>query len=141
MREVAGTDLPVGVRLCRDEYPPWGYGLDYGLDMAQPLGATGAVDYFNCDAGSFSSFWMEIPPMAVPEGHFRRLNAALKKVSRIPVVAFGRIKRPELAAEIIAAGEADLIGFGGQLIADPETPNKIKKGRAPQNRHLTPRND
>ena len=31
---------------------------------------------------------------------------------------------------MLRAGEADLIGMARQLIADPETPNKLKAGRA-----------
>jgi 2,4-dienoyl-CoA reductase-like NADH-dependent reductase (Old Yellow Enzyme family) len=141
MKRAAGADFPVGVRLCLHEYTPWGYGLAYGLDMAAHLEATGFVDYFNCDAGSFSSFWMEIPPMAVPVGAFRELNAALKQQSRLPVVAFGRIKGADLAAEIIAKGEADLIGWARQLIADPETPNKLREGRSREVRYCTSCND
>ena len=57
--------------------------------------ATGLVDYFNSDAGSFSSYWMEIPPAAVTAGSFRGLNAALKRQSKLPVVAFGRIAPPQ----------------------------------------------
>ena len=62
IKKAAGDEFPVGVRLCLHEYTPWGYGLDYGLQIAAHLEATGCVDYFNSDAGSFSSFWMEIPP-------------------------------------------------------------------------------
>ena len=141
MKRAAGADFLVGVRICLNEYTPWGYGLDYGLAMARHLEATGCVDYFNCDAGSFSSFWMEIPPMAVPVGSFRDLNAALKEASSLPVVAFGRIKGASLAAEIISAGEADLIGWARQLIADPETPNKIREGRSREIRYCTSCND
>jgi 2,4-dienoyl-CoA reductase-like NADH-dependent reductase (Old Yellow Enzyme family) len=141
IKRAAGADFPVGVRICLHEYTPWGYGLDYGLEMAAHLEATGCVDYFNCDAGSFSSFWMEIPPMAVPVGAFRDLNAALKKQSRLPVVAFGRIKGADLAAEMVSGGEADLIGWARQLIADPETPNKLREGRSREIRYCTSCND
>jgi 2,4-dienoyl-CoA reductase-like NADH-dependent reductase (Old Yellow Enzyme family) len=123
-------EAPIGVRLCLHEYTAFGYELDYGLRMAERLEATGLVDYFNCDAGSFSSFWMEIPPAAVPQGFFRPLNQELKKITDLPVIAFGRIKRPDLAEHMLATGEADLIGMARQLIADPETPRKLLEGRA-----------
>ncbi|MEA2420758.1 MAG: hypothetical protein QOE60_2964 [Thermoleophilaceae bacterium] len=129
MRE-AIADKPLGVRICLHEYTPFGYDLDYGLRLADALESSGLVDYFNCDAGSFSSFWMEIPPAAIPQGHFRPLNQALKRVTDLPVVAFGRLKAPELAEHMVATGEADLIGMARQLIADPETPNKLLTGRA-----------
>ena len=125
-----GTEIPVGVRLCLNEFTPWGYELDYGLKIAQYLEESGLVDYFNCDAGSFSSYWMEIPPFAIPQGSFQNLNIALKKQSKLPVIAFGRLKEPGLAARIIERGEADFIGMARQLIADPNTPNKIRYGKS-----------
>lgn len=130
IRQATASDFVIGVRICLNEYTTFGYGLDYGLQIAEYLERARVVDYFNCDAGSFSSYWMEIPPFAVPEGHFRHLNAALKKVTELPVIAFGRVKRPAMAEAILAAGEADLIGMARQLIADPETPNKVRDGRA-----------
>jgi 2,4-dienoyl-CoA reductase-like NADH-dependent reductase (Old Yellow Enzyme family) len=123
-----GSDVPVGVRICVDEFTPFGYNADYGLRMAKALQDTGNVDYFNSDAGSFSSFWMEIPPAAVEARDFDRINVALKRASRLPVIAFGRLT-PQRGEALIAAGEADLIGMARQLIADPETPNKLASGR------------
>lgn len=134
-------EQPLGVRLCLDEYTAFGYHVDYGLKVAQHLEATGLVDYFNCDAGSFSSFWMEIPPMAVPPGYFRPLTQALRRVSDLPLVAFGRLKEPDLCEHIVATGEADLIGMARQLIADPETPRKLLEGRVDEVRACIACND
>jgi 2,4-dienoyl-CoA reductase-like NADH-dependent reductase (Old Yellow Enzyme family)/pyruvate/2-oxoglutarate dehydrogenase complex dihydrolipoamide dehydrogenase (E3) component len=129
IKVATGRAVPLGVRLCLNEFTPFGYDLDYGLQMAAALEATGFVDYFNADAGSFSSYWMEIPPAAVASGDFEKLNAALKRATRLPVVAFGRITPPSRAEALLRAGDADLIGMARQLISDPETPNKLKAGR------------
>lgn len=130
VKRATSDDFPVGVRLCLDEFTTFGYGLDYGLQMADYLEASGCVDYLNSDAGSFSSYWMEIPPAAIAAGSFRGHNTALKRQSKLPVVAFGRIAPPKLAEEMLAAGEADLIGFARQLVADPDTPAKLRDGQA-----------
>ena len=122
-------DAPLGVRICLDEFTAFGYDLEYGLQMARAIEATGAVAYFNADAGSFSSSWLEIPPAAVPADAFERLNRALKQNTKLPIVAFGRIGPTQRAEAILKAGEADLIGWARQLIADPETPNKLMRGR------------
>ncbi|MGH3089823.1 MAG: FAD-dependent oxidoreductase, partial [Rubrobacteraceae bacterium] len=141
IKEATSEDFPVGVRICLHEYTAWGYELEYGLRMAEYMEKTEAVDYFNCDAGSFSSYWMEIPPFAIPEGYFQELNVGLKKNTDLPVIAFGRIKRPELAEKILADGEADLIGMARQLIADPDTPNKLEAGDAEMVRYCIGSND
>jgi 2,4-dienoyl-CoA reductase-like NADH-dependent reductase (Old Yellow Enzyme family) len=141
IRDAIGPSYPIGIRLCLHEYTPFGYELDYGLRMAEAFEATGLVDYFNCDAGTFSSFWMEIPPAAVEQGFFRPLNRALKQASSLPVVAFGRIKQPELAERMLALREADLIGMARGLIADPEIPRKLLEGRSDEIRACIGCND
>jgi 2,4-dienoyl-CoA reductase-like NADH-dependent reductase (Old Yellow Enzyme family)/pyruvate/2-oxoglutarate dehydrogenase complex dihydrolipoamide dehydrogenase (E3) component len=128
IKQATGPDVPLGVRMCVNEFTIFGYDEEYGLKMAATLEATGQVDYFNSDAGSFSSFWMEIPPAAVAANDFRKINAALKKASRIPVIAFGRLA-PTAAEALLASGEADLVGMARPLIADPEIPNKLAAGR------------
>jgi 2,4-dienoyl-CoA reductase-like NADH-dependent reductase (Old Yellow Enzyme family) len=129
VREGFGDDRALGVRLCLSEYTSWGYALDYGLRMAEAIEAAGLVDYFNCDHGSYSSTWYEIPPWAIPEGAFRDLNRGLKAHTSLPVIASGRIRRPELAEEMLAAGEADLVGMARQLIADPHLVRHVERGR------------
>jgi 2,4-dienoyl-CoA reductase-like NADH-dependent reductase (Old Yellow Enzyme family) len=129
IKRATADDFPVGVRLCLDEFTPFGYDLEYGLRMAAALQDAGCVDYFNSDAGSFSSYWMEIPPAAVASADFQKLCTALKRASRIPVVAFGRITPPQRAEDMLRAGDTDLIGMARQLITDPDTPNKLKAGR------------
>ena len=129
IKKETGETYPVGVRICLNEFTTFGYGLDYGMKMVEYLEASGLVDYMNSDAGSFSSYWMEIPPAAVAPDDFQKLNAALKHGSRLPVIAFGRITPPQRAEDMLRAGEADLIGMARQLLTDPETPNKLKAGR------------
>lgn len=128
IRKAVGKEFIVGARICLNEYTAWGYGTEYGLAMAEHIERTGDVDYLNCDAGTASSYWMQIPPAAIVEGSFRELNATLKKQSGLPVISFGRVKHPDMAETILASGQADLIGMARQLIADPETPKKIAAG-------------
>ena len=39
-----------------------------------------------------------------------------------PTIAIGNIRDPKIADDILARGDADLIGMGRGLIADPELP-------------------
>ena len=61
-------------------------------------------------------------------GANRLMTAAVKKALTIPVLAVGRLD-PELGEEMLRKGEADFICFTRRLIADPEFPNKIARGR------------
>lgn len=130
IREEVGDGPALGVRLCLSEFTDWGYDLEYGLRIAEALESLGVLDYFNCDHGSWSSTWYEIPPEAIPEGAFRPLNQGLKAQTDLAVIASGRIRRVELGEEMLAAGEADLIGMARQLIADPDVFEKAQRGRA-----------
>lgn len=135
------ADFVLGVRLCLNEYTDWGYDTSYGLRMAAHFEATGLVDYFNADAGTSSSYWMQIPPTVYDEGSFRHLTRSLKQAVDVPVIGFGRVKHPEMAERILAAGEADLIGMARQLIADPATPRKVIEGRDDDIRYCIGGND
>src|SRR5439155_1770155 len=88
IKKATSDSVPLGVRLCVNEFTAFGYGTEYGLQMAECFQSSGLVDYFNSDAGSFSSYWMEIPPAAVGSEDFYRINVDLKRASRIPVIAF-----------------------------------------------------
>ena len=114
---------PIGIRLCLNEYTPFGYDLEYGLRMAEAFEASGLVDYFNCDAGTFSSFWMEIPPAAVRAGLLPAPEPRAQGAEQPP----GRRLRADqaagdLAERMLELGEADLIGMARALIADAECP-------------------
>lgn len=134
IREAVGPDYPIGIRLCVDEFIEGGYSMEYGLKVAKRLEEAG-VDYLSTDAGSFSSFYMEIPPAVIPLGFALYMSAELKKTVDIPVIAFGRINDPVQAEMLLEEDCADLVGMCRQLICDPETPNKTMRGEVDDIRH------
>ncbi len=134
IRKAVGPDYPIGIRLCVDEFIEGGYSMEYGLKVARRLEEAG-VDYLSTDAGSFSSFYMEIPPAVVPLGFALYMSAELKKTVDIPVIAFGRINDPVQAEMLLSENCADLVGMCRQLICDPETPNKTMRGELDDIRH------
>lgn len=134
IRNAVGPDYPIGIRLCVDEFTGYGYSLEYGLKVAKALEA-GGVDYISTDAGTFSSWYMQIPPSPLPLGWAVYQSAELKKAVNIPIIAFGRINDPVQAETILTEGNADLIGMCRQLLCDPETPVKTMKGKLDDIRH------
>jgi NADPH-dependent 2,4-dienoyl-CoA reductase/sulfur reductase-like enzyme len=67
-------------------------------------------------------------PMEFPRGYFVPLAQGVKSVVKIPVITVGRINDPRLADQIVKEGKADLVAMGRALLADPELPNKAKRG-------------
>jgi mycofactocin system FadH/OYE family oxidoreductase 2 len=123
-------DMALGVRLSLDEGFPGGYGLEEGLEFARLIGRSGTVDYMTSDMGTWQGFTLFAPSMATPQGYADKATASMKEAAGVPIIAFGRIKRPDHAARILAEGGADLIGMTRQLIADPEWAVKALEGRA-----------
>ena len=133
VREAAGPNLIVGIRIPGDEF------VDDGLDdiamreVAQALEATGKLDYLNVIAGNNldriqrTTHW---PPTPAPHGLFVHLAAGIKQVVSLPVFAVGRIVDPRHAERIIADGHADMVGMTRAHIADPDIVAKISAGRA-----------
>ncbi len=135
IREAVGPGYPIGMRICMDEFTSWGYGTEEGKKILKTFESTGEIDYFSCDAGCYSAFYMEIPPMAIPLGFAEYLSAEMRQITDLPVVAFGRINDPVQAERILADGNADFIGMARELVCEPQFANKIKEGREDEIRH------
>ena len=61
-------------------------------------------------------------------GQYREMAAAVKRAIDIPVIAVGRLL-PELAEEMLAAGDCDFVAMGRQQLADPRLVEKLASGR------------
>ena len=87
------------------------------------------VDLLNTGIG-----WHEanIPTIvtSVPRAAFRKSTAAVKKHLKIPVVASNRINMPDVAEDIIASGDADMVSMARPLLADAFWAEKARAGRA-----------
>ena len=128
IRERVGRETPICFRLSAEHKIDGGRTLQESLEIAQYLETLG-IDILHIDAGCYdANTWMN-PPDYYGEGCFVDLAAEIKKAVHIPVITVGNIKDPESAERILAAGQADFIGLGRSLIADPEWPVKAKKGR------------
>lgn len=127
MKKAVGDDFPIGVRLNVDEQMPGGHTVEDSKIVAQALEKAG-VRLINCYTGWHESPIPTVAP-SLPKGAFAHLAAAMRSAVGIPVIAANRINDPFIAEKILAAGQADLIGMGRALLADPELPLKAKAGR------------
>lgn len=135
IRGAVGTDYPIGVRISGDEFAPGGVTLEDTIEMAKRLEATRKVDYINISVGAFYGMLGSVSSMSVPAGSYVYLAAAIKEVVRLPVFCIGKISDPVMAEQILADGQADMVGMCRALVCDPELPNKAKQGRLDDIRH------
>ncbi len=128
IKDKAGQDFPVGIRINGDDYIEGGWCLEDALRLAPLLEANGA-DYLHVSAGVYGSRELTIPSLYAPQGCFLHLAEAVKRAVSIPVVAVGRIKHLAMADDVVKAGQADMVALGRALLADPEMPRKGRAGR------------
>ncbi|MCF8044600.1 MAG: NAD(P)/FAD-dependent oxidoreductase [Desulfarculaceae bacterium] len=127
VKEKAGADFPVGVRINGSDYIRDGWTLEDTLRLAPMLEKAGAA-YLHVSAGVYGSTELTIPSMYVRQGCFVHLAKAVKETVSIPVVAVGRIKDPKMADDILSNGSADIVAMGRPLLADPDLPEKARNG-------------
>jgi 2,4-dienoyl-CoA reductase (NADPH2) len=68
--------------------------------------------------------------MVVPRGAFASVTGKLKKEVKLPVVTSNRINTPELAEQIIARGDADIVSMARPFLADAEFVAKARAGKS-----------
>ena len=127
-RELVGADFPIVYRISLLDLVEGGQTWDEVEDLAHELEEAG-VTVLNTGIG-----WHEarVPTIItqVPRGAWRQATARLKQTVSVPVCASNRINTPELAEEILDAGDADLISMARPLLADPDFVEKAAAGRA-----------
>jgi 2,4-dienoyl-CoA reductase-like NADH-dependent reductase (Old Yellow Enzyme family) len=116
-----GGDMPLLVRLGVSDDPPGmslhpgGLPLADGVAAARRLDSSG-IDLIDLSGGLCGSR----PPGLRGEGYFRDFARAVRGAVRLPLLLTGGITRAETAEAILQAGEADLVGIGRALAADPD---------------------
>jgi len=131
VRAAVGEERAVGVRLSVDEMELDGLEPDEVIAAAAQLAAMPALDYVNVIAGSMAGLAGSVhvvPPMMVDPAYTAPLAARVKAVTDKPVFVAGRINQPQLAEQVLKAGQADMCGMTRALIADADMPNKARAG-------------
>jgi 2,4-dienoyl-CoA reductase-like NADH-dependent reductase (Old Yellow Enzyme family)/thioredoxin reductase len=129
----AVPDLPIEYKLAvvRTD-PPLGK-AGATLEEAQvlvPWLEEAGVVAFHVALANHGAIGDTIPAMGTqPHGCFVDLAEGVKRAARVPVTAVGRILDPECAETILASGQADLVAIGRGLIAAPEWPRMVERGR------------
>ncbi|MET1038035.1 MAG: NADPH-dependent 2,4-dienoyl-CoA reductase [Aeromicrobium sp.] len=128
VREAVGSDFIVMYRMSLLDLVDDAQSWDETVTLAKKL-ETAGVSIINTGIG-----WHEarIPTIvtSVPRGAFAWVTAKLKPEVSVPLVASNRINTPELAEEIIASGQADLVSMARPLLSDPFFVTKAAEDRA-----------
>ena len=133
IRNKAGTDFVIGLRLSGDEKSHDGLEADEIVEACDMIAADGDMDYFSVVAGSSATLAGSIhivPPMFEESGYTAPFAEAIKARTNVSVIVTGRINQPQTAEEILAKGHADLCGMTRAMICDDMMPEKARTGRS-----------
>jgi len=128
-RKSVGGDFPVLIRISAEEYIKNGY-LVEDMQTIVPDFVEAGVDVIHASVGTHGSPGGVTSATAEFEEGWNIWRAQkLKQVTAIPIIGVGRFTDPRAADEVIARGEADMIAFGRQTLADPDYLIKAREGR------------
>ncbi|SEK66228.1 2,4-dienoyl-CoA reductase [Pseudobutyrivibrio ruminis] len=127
VRKQVGPFFPIFVRISADEFVEGGNTLEDAIEYLQYFQEE--VDVFDVSAGLNSSIQFQIDANYLPDGWRSYMAKAVKEKYGKPCVTMGNIRDPKVAEEILERGDADIIGMGRGLIADPNWVNKVEFNR------------
>lgn len=129
VRRRVGIDFPISLRISTEECIKGGYSVEDMQSILPNLVRAGA-DLIHASLGTHGSPGGITSAPAEYEPGFNVWRAKkVKEVVDVPVIAVGRFSDPALADEVIGRGEADLVAFGRQFLADPDFLVKTREGR------------
>ncbi|RLD69044.1 MAG: NADPH-dependent 2,4-dienoyl-CoA reductase [Bacteroidetes bacterium] len=128
VRKEVGENFIIIFRLSMLDLVKGGSTWEEVVYLAKELEKAG-VSIINTGIG-----WHEarIPTIAtmVPRAAFSWVTKKMKGEINIPLITTNRINTPEIAENILANGDADMVSMARPFLADPEFVNKAEQGKA-----------
>jgi 2,4-dienoyl-CoA reductase (NADPH2) len=126
VRSRCGVAYPLGVRLSGEDHAAGGLVLRDTLEIVDALQSRAPVEYVSVTTGVRGAY---VKDTTFAEGFARDGAAAIRACIDVPVIVAGRFRTPAAAEDVLASGQADFIGLGRALLADPEWSLKARDGR------------
>lgn len=127
IKEQVDANFPIIFRISGDEKITGGRTIDETRVIARIFEELG-VHAMHISAGVYGSTQWLWAPTDTKTGYIVNLAEEVKRSVSIPVITVGRFTDPFIAEDVLLTGKADMVSFGRQSIADPETPNKVASG-------------
>lgn len=128
VRQAVGPNFIIIYRLSMLDLVEGGSTWEEIVQLAKAIEQAGAT-LINTGIG-----WHEarIPTIAtkVPRAAFTKVTAKLRGSVSIPLITTNRINTPEIAEQVLAEGDADMVSMARPFLADPDFVNKAAEGRA-----------
>lgn len=128
------SDFPLVVRISADEFlrtiglEGEGITTKDGVEIAKELEKYG-VDAIDVSCGTYESMHTIVEPISFPEGWRRDMVKTVKDAIKIPVIAVGVIREPQMAEKFLEEGIQDFVSMGRPWLCDPNWANKAINGK------------
>ena len=126
VRKAVGPRIPISLRLSVDELVEGGNTVEDCLGYLEYL--NDEIDLFDASAALNPSIQYQIDTNYLADGWRSYMAKAVRDRFGKPAVTMGNIRNPQVAEDILTRGDADIIGMGRGLIADPDWCNKAEYG-------------
>ena len=113
VKEAIDENTLLMYRLGVDDLLPGGLTIDATVRFSTLLEKNG-IDLIDISGGIMGYSIVDEKP-----GYFGTHGKAIKQQVSIPVMVTGGVKTPELAEEMLLAGDADIVGVGRALLKNP----------------------
>ena len=127
VRKAVSADFLVIFRIAAMDMLEGGMSWDEVVSLGKALEAEG-VNVISTHFCWHESFVPTIATM-VPRAAFAQVTGRLKKELNIPLITSNRINMPEVAENVLTAGDADIVSMARPFLADPEFAKKAWEGR------------
>ena len=132
MRDQVGDAITLGLRLSLDEFVgEGGITQKVGEEQLDTIAASGLYDYFSISGGGYHSMHNAVAPMHGRDGFMIPFGERAKEIvgHRAKIFIVGRILEVEMADQIVADGNADMVAMTRAQMAEPFLITKALEGR------------
>lgn len=145
IKKTCGADFPVVLRFSIKSYikalrqgaVPGESFQELGRDIGEareaiPILEEAGYDAFDCDAGTYDSWYWAHPPMYFGKGMYLSLVKEVRDCFTKPVLVAGRMDNIQMAVDAVNSHLIDGVGLGRPLLSDPDYCNKVRSGHPVQ---------
>ncbi|MCR9213002.1 MAG: NADPH-dependent 2,4-dienoyl-CoA reductase [Proteobacteria bacterium] len=127
IREAVGPNFILIFRIAAMDMLQGGMSWDEVVQLAKKIEAVGT----NIISTHFTWHEAAVPTIAtmVPRAAFTRVTGRLRKELGIPTITSNRINMPDVAEQVLASGDADIVSMARPMLADADLVRKAAEGR------------
>lgn len=127
IRQAVGPDFIMIFRVPAMDMLDGGLSQEEVVQLAQAVAQAGATII----STHFTWHEAQVPTIAtmVPRAAFAQVTGRLRRQLDVPVITSNRINMPQVAEEVLARGDADLVSMARPMLADADFMRKAAEGR------------